>query len=476
MPATITVRREVLDVELHGSEADGVALQRRLSDVCADVLAPALEAAFARVDPDDAHLTIERLALDLAEVSLDRLDAELTDAVYREVADYLRRNPVPSGPGTTSETGEAQCRTPVEAVDEALLVFLRTGRLPWSFRVPPGSRLEQVVLDAWAGDDAGRGPPPVLRARLAEALALPGVRARLIAQFSPELAITVLRSLTPAVATTVDGLRPALAEIASESPAGIPFGKDVWGAALLAAATGRRPGPSELARTAWSRLPSTARADAVLTAAVERHWPGVTEHHAAPRVVDEVGPLRPSPTPSPSPTPRPGQADDDVDGMLVDNAGIVLVHPFLPRFFAGLGLATADELVEPGRTVCLLHHLATGELTAPEHRLTLAKILCGLPLDEPTEADVGLTETETEEATVLLAAAIGHWGALGGSSPDALRSEFLMRPGALAVDADGDWVLRVEARAVDVLLDRLPWGLSFVDLPWVEGLLRVEWR
>ena len=51
-----------------------------------------------------------------------------------------------------------------------------------------------------------------------------------------------------------------------------------------------------------------------------------------------------------------------------------------------------------------------------------------------------------------------------------------MRPGMLAVDADGDWLLRVEARTVDILLDQLPWGVSLVKLPWMDRLLRVEWR
>ena len=35
-----------------------------------------------------------------------------------------------------------------------------------------------------------------------------------------------------------------------------------------------------------------------------------------------------------------------------------------------------------------------------------------------------------------------------------------MRPGMLTVDADGDWLLRVESRTVDILLDQLPWGIS----------------
>ena len=36
--ATITIRRQILDVEVHGTEAEGLALQRRLPGVCADVL------------------------------------------------------------------------------------------------------------------------------------------------------------------------------------------------------------------------------------------------------------------------------------------------------------------------------------------------------------------------------------------------------------------------------------------------------
>ena len=470
MPATVTIRREILDVEVHGTEADGVALQRRLPDVCADVLGPALEAAFARVDPGDAHLMIERLAIDLADISLDRLDSELTDAVHREVADYFRRNPVPSGPGPGSEAGEVQRRTLAETVDEALLVFLRTGRLPWSFRVPPGSQIEQIVLEAWDGADAERGPPPALRARLAEVLALPSVRTRLLTQFSPEFVTTVLRGIAPALAATVAEIQPALAAISSQSRTGAAFRKEVWDNALLAVSAGRQPGPSELARAAWAGLGPVARADPVLAAAVERRWPGVTEHHDAPPILDEVE------APRPMPSLRPVDLADEPGGILVDNAGIVLVHPFLPGFFDGLGVATGDELVDPGRALCLLHHLATGKLTAPEHRLTLAKVLCGVRLEEPTEADVGLTEAETEEAIALLDAAIGHWGALGGSSPDALRGEFLMRPGTLAADADGDWLLRVEARAVDILLDQLPWGLSLVKLPWMDRPLRVEWR
>ncbi|MEM9214098.1 MAG: contractile injection system tape measure protein [Cyanobacteria bacterium P01_F01_bin.150] len=38
-----------------------------------------------------------------------------------------------------------------------------------------------------------------------------------------------------------------------------------------------------------------------------------------------------------------------------------------------------------------------------------------------------------------------------------------------------NWTLRVEQMAIDVLLTRLPWGVSMVKLPWMDGLLTVEW-
>ena len=463
------IRREIVDVEFDGTETDAVALQRRLPEVCSDVLAPALESAFAPVDPGDAHLVIERLAIDVSGVSVDRLDAELADAVRREVAEYFRRHPVPIGATEGTVDNEVHSLTAAETVDEALVTFLRTGRLPWSFRVPSGANLEQLVLESWGAADGGRVPPPATRARLSELLALPNARDRLVMQFTPVFVAIVARSIAPAVAAIADEVIAALDDLPSPVSRAA-FARRVWAAAFAAVPAGRRPQAAELARVAWAASLPAEKEDEGVAAFVERRWPEATEQREPPpraRDADEASPPRPSAS---------AELVDEPGGILVDNAGVVLVHPFLPRLFEGLGLATDDELVEPGRAICLLHHLATGELTAPEHHLTLAKVLCALRLDEPTEADVGLTDAETEETIALLEAAIGHWGALGGSSPDALRAEFLTRPGTLAPDADGDWLLRVESRSVDLLLDQLPWGLSLVKLPWMERMLRVEWR
>ena len=94
---------------------------------------------------------------------------------------------------------------------------------------------------------------------------------------------------------------------------------------------------------------------------------------------------------------------------------------------------------------------------------------------EPAQAPVVLTGDETSEGLALLRAVIGHWGALGETSPDGLRGAYLVRPGIYRRRGDGEDVLRIETHAFDVLLDRLPWEIGVVQLPWMKRMLWVEW-
>jgi len=141
-----------------------------------------------------------------------------------------------------------------------------------------------------------------------------------------------------------------------------------------------------------------------------------------------------------------------------------------------LGIATEDRLLQPDRAVCLLHFLATGFPRALEYELTLPKILCNIPLKSPVESDVELTELEKKEAIALLQAVIRHWQALRSTSPDGLRGTFLLRPGKISLRDDGDWLVQIETRSFDILLNELPWGISMIKLPWMPRLLWVQWQ
>ncbi len=174
----------------------------------------------------------------------------------------------------------------------------------------------------------------------------------------------------------------------------------------------------------------------------------------------------------------PGLTDEHPDersGIYVDHAGLVLLHPFLPQLFRALGIAGDNFLLMPEQALQVLHFLATGEEQAAEYELVFPKFLCGLPMGALCGKPSGLTPEEREEASALLSAVVSHWDALKNTGPEGLRETYIKRPGKLSRRSDGDWLLQVESKSFDILLDRLPWGISMIRLPWMGRMLRVEW-
>ncbi|MEL6672944.1 MAG: contractile injection system tape measure protein [Bacteroidota bacterium] len=179
-----------------------------------------------------------------------------------------------------------------------------------------------------------------------------------------------------------------------------------------------------------------------------------------------------------TPNPQDGLPDSVDTPLWVPHGGIVLLHVFLTRFFENLGWVDQQEFVNPEsqqKAVLMLHYLSTGQQEAPAYHLPLCKILCGFPLTMPLGEAPGWEESVWEEAAQLLEVAIQHWGALGEVSPDSLREGFLQRPGKL-VKQEKRWHLTLEQKTIDVLLDKLPWGIGMIKLPWMKEILTVDWR
>ncbi len=168
----------------------------------------------------------------------------------------------------------------------------------------------------------------------------------------------------------------------------------------------------------------------------------------------------------------------DVDEVYLENAGLVIVSGFLKYFFEGLHLMKASEFVSEEaqhRAVYLLQYLITlEEKDYAEHVLPLNKLLCGMDITEPLTTGIKLSEEEKEECKNLLQTVIDQWTALKGGSIEGLLVTFFHREGALVKDHNG-WRLQVERITVDILLDKLPWGISVIKLPWQKEALYVEW-
>lgn len=162
----------------------------------------------------------------------------------------------------------------------------------------------------------------------------------------------------------------------------------------------------------------------------------------------------------------------------VKNAGLIILAPYIPSFFKSLGLVQDNQFVNPGaqqRGVYLLQYLSTGsETTFEEHDMLLNKTLCGINLLTPLTLQFELQEQEKEECRALLHAVVEHWTALKSTSAESMRDSFFMREGILESHTNG-WNLKIERITLDVLVDKLPWGISIVKMPWSTEIIFVNW-
>jgi hypothetical protein len=172
------------------------------------------------------------------------------------------------------------------------------------------------------------------------------------------------------------------------------------------------------------------------------------------------------------------RALDQLEQLYVDDAGLVILWPFLDRFFLHAGLLDQDRRFAdehaPMQAIALLSQLAIEDPEPPEFRLPLAKLLCGLPPEAGFALERPLAPEQLDQCERLLAAIIDHASILRDMPVASFRATFLQRSGALSV-RDGAWLLQVERQAHDLVLDRFPWSWSWVKLPWMPDPLRVEW-
>ena len=172
---------------------------------------------------------------------------------------------------------------------------------------------------------------------------------------------------------------------------------------------------------------------------------------------------------------NPAELDE---GLYVSNAGLVILHPFLPTFFKGLNLLNDENQFTSVETqtkaAILLYYLQCGFVAYKEWEMPLNKILCGMASEELIIDDILLNEYEKEECNLLLQSVIEYWTALKGASIEALQTTFFQREGKVTFK-ENHWLIQVERTGVDILLDRLPWGIGTVKLPWFKEIMFVEW-
>ena len=164
---------------------------------------------------------------------------------------------------------------------------------------------------------------------------------------------------------------------------------------------------------------------------------------------------------------------------MVDDAGLIILHPFLPTLFDRLGLLDEERqfvgLEAQEKAVHLLRWMAGFDAPHRDYQLALEKMLCGLPLAYPIEPFFELSDEEIDEGRQVLESVCQNWPPLKGTSVEGLQQSF-MRRAAFITYEDNTWIVRVEGLTIDILLDDLPWEISLLLLPWKKDLIMVEWQ
>ncbi len=175
--------------------------------------------------------------------------------------------------------------------------------------------------------------------------------------------------------------------------------------------------------------------------------------------------------------PKKKVATSEQEGIQINNAGLVLLHPFFYTYFTRLQLLENGKFADPmaqQRAIRLLQLLVDGKTDHAEHELVLNKILCNYPLEQPLVPDIKITPAEMELATQLIQAAIQQWEKMKNSSIESFRASFLQREG-LVWYAQEAWFQRVIPRGYDIILQTLPWSYGMIKTSWTDKFFYTEW-
>lgn len=163
--------------------------------------------------------------------------------------------------------------------------------------------------------------------------------------------------------------------------------------------------------------------------------------------------------------------------VAVNNAGVVILHSYMTALFERLGLTANNNFIDKKsqeEAVSYLYYVGSGVQNISEKFFVLDKVLCGLAMNEPITEKINITPEQKNLIDGFLEAVINYWEAIGKSSVDGFRGNWIVRDGMLTEKEDR-WELIVKKRPYDILLNRSSLSFSIINFPWMAKPLHVTW-
>ena len=170
---------------------------------------------------------------------------------------------------------------------------------------------------------------------------------------------------------------------------------------------------------------------------------------------------------------------DNQETYYINNAGLVLLHPFLPKLFSSLKyLVDGDwkDVKTQHRAVLSLQYLTNFQEVIFENDLLLNKLLCGVAITDTINTTWEITKKEKKVCQELLNAVIKHWKILKNTSIGTLQETFLRREAKMEMNRNEQFEITVAQQSIDLLFDQLPWSIGMIKTPWMKDYLTCNWR
>lgn len=450
------IHRQLIELEC-ASERQALDLQKEVTNLCETALPLALDQLFDRYVGARENLQIETLNIELKDLKVERFSETFIPAVVEAIENQL-------------VTAKSEAVLPNF---KALLYFLKFGNLPWWANF---NSLEDLKTAAWK--EINNIQLSVLQNFTTEIFTFKNARQRLWLQLGEAFAVQLFTKLNKIRWQSLSSWSEFLIEWLKIKKKEQIIIFD-W--ATQAFFTNPDISIYHFLKTGIQML----QAEAIVQKTFKTNdWQAQIPQHIIERVqmieaLQQVFNSIEEKIPGESGKNEDSNAEKELqnimlEGVYISNAGMVLLAPFLQEYLRACGVVENEDLTDKSSAVHFLQYLIVGEKISSEYELALNKLLCNLPLDAPLPLETAIPEVVQEQAENLLNAVICYWDALKNTSIEGLRESFLQRPGKL-IKREEDWLLQVEQRGYDMLLEHLPWTYSIVHLPWMPQPIWVEW-